>query len=39
MGYSIVKADSIEAAVEIAKSCPSIRLGKGAIEVAEIKQM
>lgn len=37
-GYTIVKADSIEAAIEIAKSCPFIDIG-GTMEVAELMKM
>ncbi len=33
-GYSIVKADSVDAAVEMAKGCP--HLDHGTIEVAEV---
>jgi hypothetical protein len=36
-GFSIVTADSIEAAVQIAKRCPHVE--HGTIEVAEVKQM
>jgi len=41
MGYSIVKADSMDAALEIAKGCPFVeREGMdGTIEVAEVKEM
>ncbi len=38
-GYSIVRADSIEAACDMAKGCPILDGGKGTIEVAEIIQM
>ena len=37
-GYSIIKADSYEAAVEIAKGCPILTLG-GKVEVREISKM
>jgi hypothetical protein len=37
MGFSIVKADSMDAALEIAKGCPFLEFGT--IEVAEVKQM
>jgi hypothetical protein len=33
-GYSIVEADSLEAAAKLASSCP-VRMGGGSIEVAE----
>jgi hypothetical protein len=36
-GYSIVKADSMETALEIAKSCPYLEIGT--IEVAEVKEI
>ena len=36
-GFSIVKADSLEAAVDMAKACPFLEMGS--IEVAEVKQM
>jgi len=38
-GYSIVEADSIEAACEIAKGCPILIGGSGTIEVAPIVEM
>ncbi len=38
-GYSIVRADSIDAACEFAKGCPILEGGKGTVEVAEIIQM
>lgn len=34
-GYSIVKADSYEAAVELAKGCPVLQMG-GHVEIREI---
>ncbi len=37
-GYSIIKADSIEAACEIAKGCPALPSG-GSVEVAENMEM
>ncbi len=36
-GYSIVQADSMDAAVEMAKSCP--HLEHGTIEVAEVMEI
>ena len=36
-GYSIVKADSVDAAVEMAKGCP--HLDHGTIEVAEVMEI
>ena len=35
MGFSVVKADSMDAALEIAKACPHVELG-GTLEVAEM---
>ena len=37
-GYSIIKADSLEAAVSLAKGCPIIGSGGGSIEVCETFQ-
>ncbi len=37
-GYSIVAADSLEAAAEMAKGCPSLTSG-GSVEVAELIEM
>ncbi len=37
-GFSVVKADSIDAALEMAKECPFLELG-GTLEVAEMKEM
>jgi hypothetical protein len=37
-GYSIVKADSIDSAIKIAKTCPHLEY-EGTIEVAELLQM
>lgn len=36
-GFSVVTADSIDAAVEVAKSCPHLAIGT--IEVAEMMEM
>jgi hypothetical protein len=36
-GFSIVKADSMDAALEMAKGCPYVDIGT--IEVAEVKEM
>lgn len=36
-GYSIVKADTLDAAVEMAKGCPFLDIGT--IEVAEVMEM
>ncbi len=38
-GYSIVKADSMEAVLEIAKGCPFLEMDTASIEVAEVKEM
>ena len=37
MGFSVVKADGIEAALKIARDCPHLSIGT--IEVAEMKRM
>ena len=37
-GYTIIAADSIEAALEIAKACPFLDIG-GSLEVSEKAQM
>ena len=37
-GYSIVSADSMDAALEVAKGCPILEDG-GSVEVAEIHEM
>jgi len=37
-GFSVVKADSIDAALEIAKACPFLDTG-GTLEVAEMMEM
>lgn len=37
-GYTIVAADSIEAAIEIARNCPFLEIG-GTLEVSELLQM
>lgn len=38
-GYSVVAADDMGAAAEMAKGCPMVADGTGSIEVAEIHQM
>ena len=38
MGHTIVQAESLEKAIEIAKSCPFLDIN-GSLEVAEIVQM
>lgn len=38
LGFSIVKADNIDAALEVAKECPTLDLG-GTLEVAELMEM
>lgn len=38
-GYSIVEADSLEAAAELGKGCPILEGGKGTIEIAPIMEM
>ncbi len=37
-GYTIIQADSIQAAIKLAKSCPFLRID-GTLEVAELIQM
>ena len=37
-GFSIVKADSMDAAIEIARDCPFLETG-GTLEVAEVMEM
>jgi len=37
-GYSIVKANSLEEAAELAKGCPALSVG-GTVEVREINEM
>ena len=37
-GYTVVEADSIEAALEIAKACPFLDIN-GSLEVSELMQM
>ncbi len=37
-GFSVVKADSMDAALEMAKECPFLELG-GTLEVAEVMKM
>jgi hypothetical protein len=38
-GYSVIKADSLDAAVALAKACPILDGGHGSIEVAETTAM
>jgi len=37
-GFSVVEADSMEAALEMARDCPTLELG-GTLEVAEMMKM
>ena len=37
MGFSILKADSMDAALEMAKGCPFLKMGT--VEVAEVMEM
>jgi len=37
-GFSIIKADSIQAAISIAKDCPFLEIG-GSLEVSEMMEM
>lgn len=38
-GFTVVEAETIDAAVEMAKGCPSVKDGTSSIEVAEIIEM
>ncbi len=38
-GFSVVKADSMDAAIEMAKRCPFLDMDTATIEVAEMKEM
>lgn len=38
-GYTVVKADSIGAATQMAKGCPMVVSGNGSVEVAEVMEM
>lgn len=38
-GYTVVKADTIEAACKMAKGCPILDGGKGTVEVAPVHEM
>ncbi len=38
-GFTVVKADSIEAACEMAKGCPMVEDGNGSVEVAQVHEM
>ena len=38
-GYSVIKANSLDAAVALAKGCPLLNGGGGSVEVAETIQM
>lgn len=38
-GFSVVKADTIDAAIELTKGCPHLEMATGTIEVAEIVAM
>lgn len=37
-GFSVVKADNLELAIEIAKTCPYVAIG-GTLKVAEMREM
>jgi hypothetical protein len=39
LGFTIVKADSMDAALEMAKACPHLDMDTGTIEVAEVMEM
>lgn len=38
-GYSVIKADSVQAACDVAKGCPMVKDGTGNVEVAEVHEM
>lgn len=38
-GFTVVKADTIEAACEMAKGCPMVADGSGSVEVAQVHEM
>ncbi len=38
-GYTLVNADSLDAATEMAKGCPMVKDGSGQVEVAEAMEM
>ena len=38
-GYTVVKTDTKDGAIELAKGCPMVQDGSGSIEVAEIHQL
>lgn len=38
-GYTVVSADSLEAAIKMASGCPMVTDGSGSVEVAEIHHM
>ncbi len=38
MGFTVVEADSMDAALEMAKGCPHVEFG-GTLEVAEVMEM
>jgi hypothetical protein len=38
-GFTVIKADTIEAACDIAKGCPMVVDGSGSVEVAQVHEM
>ncbi len=38
-GYTLVNADTIDAACEMAKGCPMVQTGTGSVEVAEAMEI
>ncbi|KUJ78961.1 YciI family protein [Ruegeria profundi] len=38
-GFTVIKADSIDAATEMAKGCPMVINGSGSVEVAEVHEI
>ncbi len=39
MGYTIVEAESMDAALEMAKACPHLEMENATLEVAQLMQM
>lgn len=38
-GFTVIKAENIEAATEMAKGCPMVVNGSGSVEVAEVHEI
>lgn len=39
MGYTIIEAESMEAAIEVSKACPTLEMNTATIAVAELMDM